>query len=66
MSRFALTAPEVVARLHPNSASIGSISAPVEDRNPAAATSAASTPSATHQARWIRGRVRVGTLTREP
>ena len=41
MTRLRLTAPEVVPRDQPNSSSSGSSRAPVEDRNPAAATRAA-------------------------
>ena len=48
-----LTAPEVTPRVQPNSFSSGSSSAPVEDRNPAAATRAAIVAAATHQARTL-------------
>ncbi len=53
MIRLRLTAPEVTPRDQPNSASSGSSRAPVEDRNPAAATSAAIVAAATHQARTL-------------
>jgi hypothetical protein len=43
----------VVPRDQPNSFSSGSSSAPVEDRKPAAATSAAIVAAATHQARTL-------------
>ena len=46
-----MTAPDVVPRDQPNSCSSGSRSAPVEERKPAAATSAAIVAAATHQAR---------------
>ena len=55
MTRFRLTAPLVVARDQPNSSSSGTSRAPVDERKPAAATSAAMVTAATHQARWIRG-----------
>ena len=51
MTRLRVTAPEVVPRDQPNSCSSGSRSAPVEERKPAAATSAAIVAAATHQAR---------------
>ena len=54
MIRLRLTAPLVVARDQPNSCSRGSSSAPVDDRNPAAATKAAIVIPATHQARCTR------------
>jgi hypothetical protein len=51
-TRLTVTAPEVVVLDQPNVASNGSISAPVEDRKPAAAMSADTTAAATNQARW--------------
>lgn len=56
MTRLRVTAPLVVVRDQPKSASSGSSSAPVVERNPAAATRAPIVASATHQARWMRGR----------
>ncbi len=53
MTRLRLTAPDVVARLQPNSCSSGSSRAPVEERNPAAATRAAIVAAATHQGRRL-------------
>src|SRR6478735_7668694 len=53
MTRLRLTAPDVVARDQPNSCSSGSSSAPVEERNPAAATRAAMVTPATLQARVL-------------
>ena len=49
----------MVARDQPNSRSIGSMSAPVEDRKAAAATSAPSVTAATIQAGWKRPPVEV-------
>jgi hypothetical protein len=66
MTRLAVTAPEVMVRLHPNSCSSGSIRAPVEDRKPAAATKAPSTARATHQARWMVRRSVDGVVTITP
>ena len=53
MTRLRLTAPEVVARVQPNSCSSGSSSAPVDDRKPAAATRAAIVTAATHHGRML-------------
>ena len=60
--RLRLTAPEVVARDQPNSSSSGTSSAPVDERKPAAAISAAMVTPATNQARCTRG-ARVGRST---
>jgi hypothetical protein len=51
-------AGDVTDRDQPNSFSSGSIRAPVELRNAAAAIKAQKVIAATHQARWIRGSVR--------
>ena len=67
MMRFRLTAPLVVARDQPKSCSSGSSSAPVEDRNPAAAISAPMVIAATNHARCTAvsgdGRVSTGAVT---
>ena len=60
--RLRLTAPLVVARDQPKSSSSGTSSAPVEERKPAAATSAAMVMPATHQARWMRGSLRIAVV----
>ena len=54
MIRLRLTAPLVVALDQPKSSSSGISNAPVEERKPAAAISAAIVTAATHQAGWIR------------
>ena len=53
-TRLRVTAPLVVARDQPKSSSSGSSSAPVDERNPAAATRAPMVIAATNQARWMR------------
>ena len=53
-TRLSVTAPLVVARDQPKSSSRGSSSAPVDERNPAAATRAPMVIAATNHARWIR------------